>query len=62
MIVGHVCVYLEEFRGGVRRRATESVQFPTDSELITEAKVCNFYVHVGIQEEVLSLQEEVEGM
>lgn len=55
-------MYLEEFRGGVRWRATESVQFPTDSELVTEAKVCNFYVHVGIQEEVLSLQEEVEEM
>lgn len=48
--------HLEEFRSGVRRGATESVQFPTDSELVTETKICYFNVHVCIQEEVLCLQ------
>ncbi len=49
---------LEELRSSVWRRTTESVQFPTDSELITEAKICYFNVHVSVQEEVLCLQEE----
>lgn len=49
--------YLEEFRSSVWRRTTESVQFPTDSELITESKICYFNIHVCIKEEVLCLQE-----
>ena len=55
-----MCFYLEEFRCSVWGRATESVQFPTDIELVTEAKICDFNVHVGIQEKVLCLQEEEE--
>lgn len=55
-------VYLEELRSSIRRRATESVQFPTDSELITEAKVCDFNVHISIQEEVLCLRGRKGGV
>ena len=56
-----VSEYLEEFRSSIRRRTAESVQFPTESELITEPKICYFYIHVTIQEEILCLKEERGG-
>lgn len=49
-------VHLEEFRSGIRRRAAERVQLAAQRELVTEAEVCDFNVHVGIQQEVLSLR------
>ena len=40
---------LEEFGGSIRGTATERVQFITRGELVTETKVGNFDVHVGIE-------------
>ena len=51
-------MYLEELRSRIWRRTTESVQFPTNCELIAEPKICYFNIHVSIQEEVLCLKEE----
>lgn len=48
--------HLEEFRSSVRRRAAERVQLTAHRELITEAEVGYFNVHVGIQQEVLGLK------
>ena len=50
-----VLLPLEELGSGVRRTATECVQFITRGELVTETKVSNLDVHVGIKQKVLSL-------
>lgn len=55
-----VFLALEELGGGVRRRTAERVQLIPQSELIAEAKVSYFDVHVCVQQQVLSLQ--MEGM
>lgn len=47
---------LEQLRCCVRRRTAERVQLVAQGELITEAKVGNFDVHVCIQEQVLGLR------
>lgn len=52
---------LEEFWSSVRRRTTKGVQLPSHCELVAEAKVGNFDVHVCIQEEVLSLERRAGG-
>lgn len=44
----------EEFWGGLRRAATECAQL-MDDKLISEAKVCNFYVHLNLKEHVIWL-------
>ena len=43
-----VLLPLKQFRGSVRRTPTEGVQFIARGELITESKVGNFDVQVGI--------------
>lgn len=52
---------LEELGGSVRWRATERVQLVPQSELIAEAKISYFDVHVCIQQQVLGLQVEKGG-
>lgn len=52
---------LEELGGSVRWRATERVQLVPQSELIAEAKIGYFDVHVCIQQQVLGLQVEKGG-
>lgn len=49
--------HLEELGSSVRRRSTEGVQLAAQRELVTEAKVCDLNVHVGVQEKVLSLRD-----
>ena len=51
--------HLEEFGSGVGRRAAERVQLAADREFVTEAKVCDFNVHVGVQQEVLRLKHAI---
>lgn len=51
-----ILLSLEELRGSVRRRATESVQLGSQRELIAEAEICNLDVGVGIQQKVLRLK------
>ena len=41
---------LKEFRSSIRGTATEGVKFGSEGELVGEAKVCNLYVHVTIQQ------------
>lgn len=53
-----VLLALEELWGSVGRGAAECVQLVPQSELITEAKVSYFDVHVCIQQQVLRLQTE----
>ena len=50
-------VYLEEFRSSVGRGPTEGVQLTAQRELITEAEVCDLNVHVGVQQQVLCLED-----
>lgn len=49
--------HLEEFRSSVRRRTAERVQLTAHCELIAEAKVGYFNVHVGVQQEILCLRD-----
>lgn len=51
-----VFLALEELGGGVRRGTAERVQLVPQSELVAEAKVGYFDVHVGVQQQVLGLQ------
>lgn len=51
--------YLEELRCSVRRRSAERVQLTAQGELVTEAKVSDFDVHVSVQQEVLCLKENI---
>lgn len=53
---------LEEFGGCVGRGAAERVQLVPQCELITEAKVGYFDVHVCIQQQVLRLETEEIGV
>lgn len=53
-----VLLALKELRGSVGRGAAECVQLVPQSELITEAKVSYFDVHVCIQQQVLRLQTQ----
>lgn len=48
--------HLEELRSSVRRRSAERVQLTAQRELVTEAKVGYFNVHVGVQQKVLRLK------
>lgn len=56
-----VFLALEELGGGVRRGTTERVQLVPQSELVAEAKVSYFDVHVCVQQQVLGLQTEGIG-
>lgn len=49
--------HLEELRSGIGRRSTEGVQLTAQRELIAEAKVGYFDVHVGVQQQVLCLRQ-----
>lgn len=51
-----VFLALEELRGGVRRGAAERVQLVPQGELVAEAEVGYFDVHVCVQQQVLGLQ------
>lgn len=53
-----VLLALKELRGSIGRGAAECVQLVPQSELITEAKVSYFDVHVCIQQQVLRLQTQ----
>lgn len=50
-------VHLEELRSSVGRRSTEGVQLTAQCELIAEAKVGYFDVHVSVQQQVLCLRQ-----
>lgn len=56
-----VFLALEELGGGIRWGSAERVQLVTQSELVAEAKVGYFDVHVCIQQQVLGLQAEEIG-
>ena len=49
--------HLEELGSGVRGGTAERVQLAAHRELVTEAKVGYFDVHVGVQQEVLCLED-----
>lgn len=49
---------LKELGGSIRRGAAERVQLVSQSELVAEAKIGYFDVHVCVQQQVLGLQVE----
>ena len=51
---------LKELRCCVRRTTTECVELAARTELVAEAEIGDFYIHITIKQQILSLWTEIK--